>query len=50
MNDLERLFAEKQTENGDATYNTTGNKLLLSLIHIQMCIRDSYYSDLGTKG
>lgn len=28
MNDLERLFAEKQTENGDATYNTTGNKLL----------------------
>lgn len=28
MMDLERLFAEKHTENGDAAYNTTGNKLL----------------------
>lgn len=28
MNELERLFAEKFTENGDDTYNTTGNNLL----------------------
>lgn len=28
MNELEKLFAEKQTENGDVAYNTTGNKLL----------------------
>ena len=28
MNELEKLFAEKRTENGDVAYNTTGNKLL----------------------
>lgn len=28
MNQLEKLFATKQTENGDISYNTTGNKLL----------------------
>lgn len=28
MNELEKLFAEKQTENGDFSYNTTGNNLL----------------------
>lgn len=28
MNSLERIFATKQTENGDVSYNTTGNKLL----------------------
>lgn len=28
MNALEKIFATKQTENGDISYNTTGNKLL----------------------
>ena len=28
MNALEQLFAEKRTENGDKSYNTTGNNLL----------------------
>ena len=28
MNELEKLFATKQTENGDVAYNTTGSKLL----------------------
>ena len=28
MNELEKLFAIKQTENGDISYNTTGNYLL----------------------
>lgn len=28
MNNLEKLFAEKTTENGDLAYKTTGNKLL----------------------
>lgn len=28
MNELEKLFAEKRTENGDVAYNTTGSKLL----------------------
>jgi len=28
MNNLEKLFAEKRTENGDISYNTTGNNLL----------------------
>lgn len=28
MTDLERVFAEKLTENGDSSYNTTGNKML----------------------
>lgn len=28
MNELEKLFATKQTENGDISYNTTGSKLL----------------------
>lgn len=28
MNSLEKLFATKQTENGDVAYNTTGSKLL----------------------
>ena len=28
MNDLEKLFAEKETENGDLAYNTTGDPLV----------------------
>ena len=28
MNELEKLFAKKKTENGDISYNTTGNNLL----------------------
>ncbi len=28
MNELERIFAKKTTENGDVAYNTTGSKLL----------------------
>ena len=28
MTELEKIFAEKKTENGDASYNTTGNNLL----------------------
>lgn len=28
MNSLEKIFAEKQTENGDVSYSTTGNNLL----------------------
>jgi len=28
MNSLEKLFAEKRTENGDVAFNTTGNELL----------------------
>lgn len=28
MNSLEKIFAEKQTENGDVAYNATGNNLL----------------------
>lgn len=28
MNNLEKIFAEKKTENGDISYNTTGNNLL----------------------
>ena len=28
MNELEKIFAEKETENGDKAYNTTGNNLL----------------------
>ena len=28
MNELEKLFAEKRTENGDVAYSTTGKKLL----------------------
>lgn len=28
MNELEKLFATKRTENGDVAYNTTGSKLL----------------------
>lgn len=28
MNELEKLFAEKKTENGDKAYNTTGNNLI----------------------
>lgn len=28
MNELEKLFAEKQTENGDKAYTTTGNNLI----------------------
>lgn len=28
MNELEKLFAKKKTENGDLAYNTTGSKLL----------------------
>lgn len=28
MNELEKLFAQKKTENGDKAYNTTGNKLI----------------------
>lgn len=28
MNSLEKIFAEKKTENGDVSYNTTGNNLL----------------------
>lgn len=28
MNELEKLFAEKQTENGDIAYDTTGNNLI----------------------
>lgn len=28
MTELEKLFAEKRTENGDISYNTTGNNLL----------------------
>lgn len=28
MTELEKLFAKKQTENGDVSYNTTGNNLL----------------------
>ena len=28
MNELEKLFAKKQTENGDVAYNTTGKSLL----------------------
>ena len=27
MNELEKIFAEKKTENGDISYNTTGNNL-----------------------
>lgn len=28
MNELEKMFAEKRTENGDKSYNTTGNNLI----------------------
>ena len=28
MTELEKLFAEKRTENGDIAYNTTGDNLL----------------------
>lgn len=28
MREIKRIFAEKQTENGDLAYNTTGNKLI----------------------
>lgn len=28
MNELEKIFAEKRTENGDKSYNTTGNNLI----------------------
>ena len=28
MTELEKIFAEKKTENGDVSYNTTGNNLL----------------------
>lgn len=28
MNELEKLFTQKETENGDVSYNTTGSKLL----------------------
>lgn len=28
MNELEKLFAEKRTENGDKAYSTTGSNLL----------------------
>ena len=28
MNELEKTFAEKLTENGDKSYNSTGNNLI----------------------
>lgn len=39
MNELEKLFAEKLTENGDKSYNTTGNNL------IDMLFLSDYFSN-----
>lgn len=39
MNELEKLFAKTKTENGDDTYNTTGDKLL------DILFMTEYYSE-----
>ena len=53
MTELEKLFAEKRTENGDIAYNTTGDNLLDILFmteyyskHIDEAVRKIGWDDL----